>query len=347
MHAARRIMTVTIAGCLVTTVAACTANSSATKTSASSSPKPSGSSAQGLSAVPGIVNEVAPSVVTITTPIGLGSGVVFDANGIIVTDAHVVEDQSKKPFSTVQVQFADGKTVSAQVLGVDDVTDVAVINADRKKLPVPTFSSAEPVVGQMCVVIGSPLGLEETATAGIISGLHRNMPPSNESPEGLIDLLQTDAPISPGNSGGAAVDGNGHIIGLSEAYIPPSQGAVAIGFVTPASIVTDVAKQLIKTGHATHAFIGIQPLAITSQLAQRYNLPTTGVLVAEVTSGGPAQKAGIEQGDVITSFGGTKIKSVTDLLAAVRSATVGKQVTVVIDRNGKSKSVTLTVTESP
>lgn len=173
------------------------------------------------------------------------------------------------------------------------------------------------------------------------------MPPSSESPEGLIDLLQTDAPISPGNSGGAAVDGNGHIIGLSEAYIPPSQGAVAIGFVTPASIVTDIAKQLIKTGHATHGFIGVQPLAITSQLAQRYNLPSTGVLVATVTSGGPAQKAGIEQGDVITSFDGTKVKSVTDLLAAIRSATIGKQVTVVIDRNGNSKSVTLTVTESP
>lgn len=344
MHSIRSIGAAIITGCLIATAVACTA--SGEKQTAAQSQTPS-SSTKGLPAVPGIVDEIAPSVVTITTPIGLGSGVVFQADGTIVTDAHVVENQSKKPFPTMQVQFADGKAASAKLVAVDDVTDVAVITANRKKLPVPTFSSTEPQVGQMCVVIGSPLGLQETATAGIVSGLHRNMPPTSESPQGLIDLVQTDAPISPGNSGGAAVDGDGHIIGLSEAYIPPSAGAVAIGFVTPASVVTDIAQQLIKNGQATHAFIGIQPAPISPQLAQRYQLPSSGALVATVSDGGPAQQAGIQQGDVIVRFAGTKIKTVTDLLAAIRKKKPDQKVAVVIDRDGKTTTVQLILAERP
>ena len=187
----------------------------------------------GLPAVPGIVRQVEPSVVTIRTQIGLGSGVVYHSDGTIVTDAHVVEDQQKQPYKTVQVQFADGSQASAKVVGVDDATDVGVIKADKTNLPAAKFSSSQPEVGQLDVVIGSPLGLDETVTAGIISALHRNMPPSQEAPQGSLDLIQTDAPISPGNSGGAVVNSNSEVIGLSEAYLPPSSGAVAIGFVTP------------------------------------------------------------------------------------------------------------------
>ncbi|WP_251046263.1 S1C family serine protease [Arthrobacter sp. ISL-85] len=151
----------------------------------------------GLPAVPGVVKEVEPSVVTIRTPVGLGSGVIYHSDGSIVTDAHVVENEQKQPFKNVQVQFGDGSQSQGTVLGVDDVTDVAVLKVDRTVLPAAKFTSSDPEVGSMTVVIGSPLGLEETVTAGIVSSLHRNMPPSKESPHGAIDLLQTDAPISP------------------------------------------------------------------------------------------------------------------------------------------------------
>jgi serine protease DegQ len=146
------------------------------------SPGPAATTGAGLAAVPDIVKAVEPPVVTILTSIGQGSGVVYHPEGIIVTDAHVVEDQQNQPFKTVQVQFADGSRVTTSVIGVDDVFDVAVIRAARSNLPAAIFSSAVPEVGALAVVLGSPLGLAETVTAGIVSARHRNMPPSAESP---------------------------------------------------------------------------------------------------------------------------------------------------------------------
>ena len=301
----------------------------------------------GLPAVPGIVQELEPSVVTITTPIGLGSGVVYHSDGTIVTDAHVVEDQQKNPYSSVTVQFADGSQTKAALVGVDNATDVGVIKADKTNLPAAKFSSTEPQVGQLDVVIGSPLGLTETVTAGIISGLHRNMPPSQEAPQGSLDLIQTDAPISPGNSGGAVVNGNSEVIGLSEAYLPPSSGAVAIGFVTPATTVTNVADQLLKNGKVKHALLGVVPADLTPQIVQRFNLPTTsGALIINVASGGPADKAGIKVGDIITAFDGGKVTNVTDLLAALRKKDPGQQVDVTVQRGQQSQTVHVTLGDS-
>jgi serine protease DegQ len=297
-----------------------------------------------LSAVPRIVREVEPSVVTIETSGGIGSGVVYRSDGTIVTDAHVVEDQQKKPSKSVRIHFADGSQAPATVVGVDDPTDVAVVKADRGNLPAAKFSTAPLEVGQLTVVIGSPLGLEQTVTAGIVSALHRNMPPSEGSPQGLIDLIQTDAPISPGNSGGAAVNSNSEIIGLSEAYLPPSSGAVSIGFVTPAATVTDVAEQILKSGVATHPVLGIVPTDITQEVANRFGLPTTsGALVIEVAKGGPAANAGLQPGDIITQFDGQKISSVTDLLAAIRKKQPGQQSDVGFQRGQDTKSVKVTL----
>lgn len=139
------------------------------------------------------------------------------------------------------------------------------------------------------MVLGSPLGLAETVTAGIVSALHRNVPAAKESPKGITDLIQTEAPISPGNSGGAVVNGNGEVIGRSEAYLPLSSGAVAIGFLTPATTVTDVADELLKNGKAKHPSLGVVPTDITAQVAQRFNLPTTdGALILRVAAGGAA-----------------------------------------------------------
>ncbi|BCW66772.1 hypothetical protein NicSoilB4_15350 [Arthrobacter sp. NicSoilB4] len=279
-------------------------------------------------------------MVTIQTPDGIGSGVVYRSDGIIVTDAHVVEDQQKKPSTSVRIHFADGSQASATVVGVDDATDVAVVKADRGNLPAAKFSTALPEVGQLAVVIGSPLGLEQTVTAGIVSALHRNMPPSDGSPQGLIDLIQTDAPISPGNSGGAAVNSSSEIIGLSEAYLPPSSGAVSIGFVTPAATVTDVADQILKSGVATHPVLGIIPTDISPEIATRFGLPTqSGALVIEVAPGGPAAQAGLQPGDIITEFDAQKIANVTDLLAAVPSKEPGQQADVGFQRGQDTKSV--------
>lgn len=361
---ARRTATVALFAALLAGAAGCSSQTADATSSSSGSPSPSVSSSsapassgasaasalagKGLPAVPGIVREVEPSVVTIRTQIGLGSGVVYKSDGTIVTDAHVVEDQQKQPFQTVEVQFADGKSSKAKVIGVDDITDVAVIKAERGNLPAPEYVDELPQVGEMDVVIGSPLGLTETVTAGIISGLHRNMPPSKESPQGLIDLIQTDAPISPGNSGGAVVNGDGKVIGLSEAYLPPSSGAVAIGFVTPAATVTDVADQLLKSGTVKHAFLGIRPADITPQVAQRFNLPTTrGALVVNVTSGSPADKAGMQAGDVITKLADKQVNNVTDLLAALRDKKPGDNIQVVVNRGGSSKTLQVTLADRP
>src|SRR6476661_2120575 len=319
-------------------LAGCTGSPAPTSNSSAASPPISAPAATqtaggGLPAVPGVVKEVEPSVVTIRTDIGLGSGVIYHSDGSIVTDAHVVENEQKQPFKNVQVQFADGSQSQGTVLGVDDVTDVGIIKVDRTGLPAAKFASSDPEVGSMTVVIGSPLGLEETVTAGIVSSLHRNMPPSRESPHGAIDLLQTDAPISPGNSGGAVADASGQVIGLSEAYLPPSSGAVAIGFVTPSATVTDVADQLLASGSVKHAALGVVPTDITPQLAQRFSLPATaGALIVSVSQGSPAEQAGMKPGYIITAFAGADVRNVTDLLVALRKQDPGQQVEVDVQR---------------
>jgi S1-C subfamily serine protease len=331
----------TLTGC---TGSPATGSGSSTASPGASAPATALPAGAGLPAVPGVVKNVEPSVVTILTPVGLGSGVVYRSDGTIVTDAHVVEDQQKQAFKNVQVQFADGSQSRADVIGVDDVTDVAVLKSDRTGLPAAKFASSAPEVGSMTVVIGSPLGLKETVTAGIVSSLHRNMPPSKESPHGAIDLLQTDAPISPGNSGGAVADSSGQIIGLSEAYLPPSSGAVAIGFVTPSSTVTEVADQLLKNGSVKHAALGVVPTDITPQIAQRFSVPTTsGALVINVAANSPAEKAGMKAGDIITKFAGTPVANVTDLLAALRKQDPGQQVDVEVQRDKTSQTLHVTL----
>ncbi|WP_285243593.1 trypsin-like peptidase domain-containing protein [Pseudarthrobacter sp. fls2-241-R2A-127] len=331
------------------TLTGCTGTPAPAPSSSSSVASPGASQTQladgaGLPAVPGVVREVEPSVVTIRTAIGLGSGVIYHSDGSIVTDAHVVEDQQKQPFKDVEVQFADGSQSQGTIIGVDDVTDLAVLKVDRTGVPAAKFAASDPEVGSMTVVIGSPLGLEETVTAGIVSSLHRNMPPSKESPHGAIDLLQTDAPISPGNSGGAVADSSGQVIGLSEAYLPPSTGAVAIGFVTPSSTVTDVADQLLANGSVKHAGLGVVPTDITPQLAQRFSLPTTaGALIVSVSQGSPAEQAGMKAGDIITKFAQADIGNVTDLLAALRKQDPGQQVDVTVQRGSTSQNLHITL----
>ncbi|MBG6182675.1 hypothetical protein IWX65_000608 [Arthrobacter sp. CAN_A214] len=173
--------------------------------------------------------------------------------------------------------FADGQRVSGTVEATDVVSDLALVRADRTGLPAAEFETDLPRTGETAIVIGSPLGFENTVTAGIISGLHREIPGSARTSQSLVDLIQTDAPISPGNSGGAVVNGQGKIIGISEAYIPPQSGAVALGFAIPAATAVEVAEQLLEDGTAEHAFLGLVPGAITAQIAQQLGLESPRV----------------------------------------------------------------------
>jgi S1-C subfamily serine protease len=248
----------------------------------------------------------------------------------------------------VEVAFADGQRVDGTVTATDPITDLALVQADRDNLPAAEFAPKLPVIGELAVVIGSPLGFENTATSGIVSGLHREIPGSASTSQSLVDLIQTDAAISPGNSGGAVVNGRAQIIGISEAYIPPSAGAVALGFAIPAPTATEVAEELIQDGTADHAFMGLVPGAITPQIAEQLGLEdTTGAIVLSVSNGGPAAAAGIRPGDVVTAIDGEEIASPEDLLAALRQRDPGDRIEVDVRRGNDEQRLNVTLTDRP
>jgi S1-C subfamily serine protease len=293
--------------------------------------------------IPSIVENVQPSVVTVLTDGRVGSGVVFAAEGLILTNEHVVRGSTK-----LEVAFADGQRVAGTVKATDNISDLALVETKRTGLPAAKFQSALPRVGELAIVIGSPLGFENTATAGIISGLHREIPGSAASSQSLVDVIQTDAAISPGNSGGAVVNSRGEVIGISEAYIPPQSGAVALGFAIPAATAVRVAQQLREDGTADHAFIGLRPGEITSQIAAQLGLPDTrGALVLSVVDGGPAARAGIRPGDVLTSLDGKEIASPEDLLAELRGKAPDQSVNVGYRRGTESKETKVTLSARP
>jgi serine protease DegQ len=297
----------------------------------------------GSAQIPDIAARLQPSVVTIFVGQGLGSGVVYTADGLILTNEHVVRGAT-----AVQVGFADGSRVAGTVRATDAVTDLALVQADRTNLPVPKYQTILPRIGDLAVVIGSPLGFENTVTAGIVSGLHREIPGSAAEGQSLVELLQTDAAISPGNSGGAVVNGAGEVIGVSEAYIPPSAGAVSLGFAIPAATVVDVAEQLRTNGRAEHAFAGIEQAPITPQIANQLGLPNTdGAVVLSVVRAGPADQAGMRPGDVLTAFDGKPVRTPEDFLAALRPHRPGDVVTATVRRGTQTQQLSLTLAGRP
>lgn len=293
--------------------------------------------------IPDLVDAVEPSVVTIFTDGGLGSGVVYTADGVIITNEHVVRGAT-----TVEVGFADGQRVAGRVVAADPVVDIAVVEADRQDLPAAEFATDLPEVGETAVVIGSPLGFENTVTSGIISALHREIPGSASTSQSLVDLIQTDAAISPGNSGGAVVNLQGQIIGISEAYIPPSAGAVALGFAIPAATATSVADQLLEDGTAEHAYLGLVPGAITPQIAEQLGLTRPdGAVVLSVVNGGPADDAGLRPGDVLVRLDDEEVRSPEDLLGSLRRREPGDEVTLEFLRGDEPQSTEATLASRP
>ncbi len=294
-------------------------------------------------AIPDIVEEVEPSVVTVLSETGLGSGVVYAEDGIIVTNAHVVEGAER-----LRVGFADGTQVPATLLASTPLLDLAVLQAERDALPVATFSEELPRVGELAIAMGSPLGLEQTVTAGIVSALGRGIPGSAQSTQALVDLIQTDAAISPGNSGGALVDGAGRVIGINVAYLPPAAGAVSLGFAIPSPTVLHAVEELLATGDVSLAYMGVAPASLTPQIAARFGLEDEdGALVVEVPSDGPAAEAGLEPGDLVTSIDGEEVRSVEDFLGFIRRSKPGDQVDVDLLRDGEEMTVEITLAGRP
>jgi serine protease DegQ len=294
--------------------------------------------------IPGIVRKVEPSVVTISHDQGTGSGVVWSEDGVVVTNAHVVGSARD-----VEVAFFDGRRADGQVRAADEDTDLAVVDVERQDLEPASFQEQLPQVGELAVAMGSPLGFQNTITAGIISGLHREIPGSaQQGIRSLVDLIQTDAAISPGNSGGALVNGRGEVVGINVAYIPPEQGAVAIGFAIPGATAVDVVGQLLRTGRVTHSYLGVQPAQVTDEVAAQLGLDRArGVVILEVVADSPAAQAGLRPGDVLVRMDDAAIDSVEDLFGELRQRKPESQSRLTYIRDGQEQQATVTLGDRP
>jgi S1-C subfamily serine protease len=295
----------------------------------------------GFEDIPDLVEDVVGSVLSVQTPNGEGSGVVIGEDGMAVTNAHVVEQ-----FPQVQVVTAAGERFPADVVGTDRYTDLALLHLSGGDLAPLPFAKELPRVGSLAIAIGNPLGFENTVSVGVVSGLERSIPGAGPS---LVGLLQTDAAISPGNSGGALVGAGGEVIGINVAYIPPSTtGAVSIGFAIPSPVVLDVVQQLEAGGAVQHPFVGIQPEMVTGRVAQQLGLDQAeGVLVLAVVPSGPADQAGLQRGDVVLGFDDKDFESVSDFLLALRSYKPGDVVSARIVRQGQEQTIPLTLGSAP
>ena len=295
--------------------------------------------------IPALVQQVQPSLVSVLVEAGAGSaegsGVIWDDEGTVITNQHVVADAQE-----VEVVLASGVRIPARVEASSRDFDLAVLHVDREGLPAARFADELPAVGELAVAIGNPLGFENTVTAGIVSGLHRSIPSGGRTPS-LVDLIQTDAPISPGNSGGALVGSDGEVIGINVAYLPPSEtGAVSLGFAIPAPTVTPVVKQLLEKGEVELAYLGIDPIQVTPDMATRFGLDVEeGVAVEVVQPGSAAADAGVEDGDVIVAFADEPVRTVEDLFAQLRRHRPGQDVTLSVMRDDERRELHVTLGE--
>ena len=297
----------------------------------------SGGSGSDSDLVRSVYAAASPSVVSVRAGSGSGTGFLVDGDGTIVTNAHVVGESSQ-----VQVRFKDdGPLHDARVLGVDASTDLAAIQVDASAAegvrPLALADSGDVQVGDAAVAIGYPLGLDRTATAGIVSGLERQI----QSPNGFsIDkVIQTDAPINPGNSGGPLLNSSGQVIGVNSqiATAGGSGGSVGIGFAVPANTVRDVLPELKRGATPEHAFLGLSTSPASGGGAQ----------VQQATAGGPAARAGLEAGDVVTRVDGEDVQDPDDIVAAIDDDAPGDEIEVTVRRGGDERTLTVTLGERP
>jgi Do/DeqQ family serine protease len=270
----------------------------------------------------------------------LGSGVIVSTSGYVLTNHHVVEAADE-----IEVALADGKKLLAKVVGNDPETDLAVLRISGDNLPAITFGSAENArVGDVVLAIGNPFGVGQTVTSGIVSALGRTGLGINT----FENFIQTDAAINPGNSGGALIDAQGNLIGINTAIFSRSGGSMGIGFAIPVSTAKMVLDQIVKSGTVTRGWIGVEVQEITPPIAESFKLGgTRGALIAGVLRGGPADKAGVKPGDVLTEVEGRPVADPTAMLNLVAALAPGKPANVKLKRNGNEVDATITVGRRP
>ncbi len=269
---------------------------------------------------------------------GLGTGMIMDAKGYILTNNHVVGNAA-----AIDVLLSNGKQYKAKLVGSDPKTDLAVIKVEAKEpLPHVTFGDSDQVdVGTWVVAIGHPRGLDHTVTQGIISAKHRR---GISDPSSYQDFLQTDAAINPGNSGGPLLNLEGEVIGVNAAIVSQSGGFEGIGFAIPANMALHVAKELIAHGKVVRGWLGVNVQHLTPDLAKSLGLEgTKGALIADVVKDGPADKAGIKRGDVITAYRGKEISDADSLRNEVAATPVGETVKLTLLRKGEKRELPVTV----
>ncbi len=269
----------------------------------------------------------------------LGSGVVIDAKrGLIITNNHVIANADE-----ISVNLSNGNTLKAKMLGTDPDTDVALIQVPAKGLTALTRADSDKLrVGDFVIAIGNPFGLGQTVTSGIVSALGR----SGLGIEGYEDFIQTDASINPGNSGGALVNLRGELVGINTAILSKSGGNVGIGFAIPINMVRDIARQLFETGEIRRGHLGASAQDVTAELAQAFGMKNQqGALVTQVTGGSPADRAGLQVGDIITEVNGRKIRRSSDIRTRIGMLRLGEEVQLQVVREGRVVTLKATVEE--
>ncbi|NEP56435.1 MAG: PDZ domain-containing protein [Symploca sp. SIO2G7] len=272
---------------------------------------------------------------------GTGSGFIINKDGQLLTNAHVVDGAD-----TVEVVLKDGRSFEGQVIGTDSLTDVAVIKIEGDNLPTVALGDSDQLrSGEWAIAIGNPLGLDNTVTTGIVSGTGRSSSQVGVEDK-RVEFIQTDAAINPGNSGGPLLNASGEVIGMNTAVI---QGAQGLGFSIPINTARQIAEQLITNGKAEHPYLGIHMMALTPELKEQLNRradfrieDSEGVLIAQVEPNSPADRAGLQEGDLITKIEGKPIKEVGELQKSVQNSQVGGNLQLELRRDRQDIQITVT-----
>jgi S1-C subfamily serine protease len=284
-----------------------------------------------------VARTATPAVVSVSRRGGSGSGVIVRADGVIITNAHVVGSAR-----TVEIRTADGRTFTGTVLGRDESVDTAVVRVNATNLPAAPLGDSDRLeVGQIAVAIGNPLGLDRTVTRGVVSAVNRD-------PRGVAiaaGLIQTDAAINPGNSGGPLLDSGGRVIGINTAILV---GTTGLGFAVPINVAIDVMEQILTTGRVRRAYLGINDRDITPEIARYFRLPVDeGVVVVEVGRGSPADRAGIQVEDFIVGINRQPVEDGGDLRRLLRAHKPGDTVNLEVQRGSSRRTISVRLGEAP
>jgi S1-C subfamily serine protease len=281
--------------------------------------------------VSAVADAVAPTVVQLETPEGLGSGVIYDPDGLVLTAAHVIQGNQN-----VTVRLADGRSLQGTVVGADTDSDIGVVAIEDapEGLPVATLADSAPDVGDLAVAVGSPYGLDQTVTSGIVSALDRPAPPGGPG----VGTIQIDTPINPGNSGGPVANRDGEVIGIASYIQSETGGNVGLGFAVPVDIAARVADALVAGQDVEFGYLGIEGGDAAGGSGSE-----PGALIANVQPGSPAEEAGLQDGDLVTKVDGQPVSSFGDLGVVIRRHAPGDELALTVSRDGEEQEITVTL----